>query len=434
MDAGDPLAEIATRNAFTASGDSLLRFRDGEYEVGTTLGMSHVAGDAAAIAQLQRSSARYFQRPDVDYVRYDPTRTSLTGLKGGFSAERVEGRHWLWQVMGDFVSPSFEVNDLGRLSRADTISASAQLEYRETQPGPLFRSYSLRVEQERAWNFGGLLQSSELQGEAEVTWPNFWDTELSFGFDQAAYDSTLTRGGPAMGTPAGWSTGLRVSNSGASSTRLNGRVEYQRNEDGGSSYEINGGVTLRPTPRWQLSLEPGYERELDDQQYVSAFDQGPAATFGRRYVFAFVDRTTISTEIRLNYTFKPDVNLEFYGEPFAASGRYYDFGELTAAGSRDRHVYSGSEVQLLPDGSRVIDAGTNRFTLRNRDFNVLSFRSNLVLRWEWRPGSIFYVVWQQNREEEEARAGGVGIRDLFGSFGTAGNNVLAVKTSFWLGR
>ena len=35
------------------------------------------------------------------------------------------------------------------------------------------------------------------------------------------------------------------------------------------------------------------------------------------------------------------------------------------------------------------------------DFNVRSFRSNLVLRWEWRPGSIFYMVWQQDREADE---------------------------------
>jgi hypothetical protein len=154
--------------------------------------------------------------------------------------------------------------------------------------------------------------------------------------------------------------------------------------------------------------------------------------FGRRYIFSFVDRSTISSGIRLNYAFKPDVNLEFYGEPFAASGRYYDFGELAAPGSRIRLPLArvGGDAE---SPSIVLSDGASRLTTRNRDFNVLSFRSNLVLRWEWRPGSTLYMVWQQDREESEIRQARVGLRDVFGSFGATGNNVLAVKTTFWLG-
>jgi hypothetical protein len=149
-------------------------------------------------------------------------------------------------------------------------------------------------------------------------------------------------------------------------------------------------------------------------------------------VFAFVDRSTLSSEMRLNYAFKPDVNLEFYAEPFAASGRYYDFGQLLAAGSRTRRPLD----LLIADESApalLLSDGGSAFSVRNRNFNVLSFRSSLVLRWEWRPGSTFYLVWQQDREESELRSSRVGVRDVFGSFGAAGHNLLAVKTTFWLG-
>ena len=122
--AGDPLASLLTRNAFSASGDSLLRFKGGEYEIGMNMGLSHVAGGAPAIARIQGSSARYFQRPDARHVTYDPSRTSMTGVKGGVTAERRSGRHWLWQAATGFVSPEFEINDVGRLSTADEISAS----------------------------------------------------------------------------------------------------------------------------------------------------------------------------------------------------------------------------------------------------------------------------------------------------------------------
>jgi hypothetical protein len=146
-----------------------------------------------------------------------------------------------------------------------------------------------------------------------------------------------------------------------------------------------------------------------------------------------VDRHTLSSEVRLNYAFKPDVNLEFYGEPFAASGRYYDFGQLQAPGSRARLPLARIGEGDASAPNIVLTDGAGRFTLRNRDFNVLSFRSNLVLRWEWRPGSTMYLVWQQDREESEIRPTRVGLGDVFGSFGAAGHNVLAVKTTFWFG-
>jgi hypothetical protein len=223
-----------------------------------------------------------------------------------------------------------------------------------------------------------------------------------------------------------------VRNSSASRTRANTRIEYEENEDGGSAFQTSVDLTLRPTARWQLTFSPSYEREITDQQFVAAFEQGRPEMFGRRYIFSFVDRSTISSGVRLNYAFKPDVNLEFYGEPFAASGRYYDFGELAAPGSRIRLPLArvGGDAE---SPSIVLSDGASRLTTRNRDFNVLSFRSNLVLRWEWRPGSTLYMVWQQDREESEIRQARVGLRDVFGSFGATGNNVLAVKTTFWLG-
>jgi hypothetical protein len=192
---------------------------------------------------------------------------------------------------------------------------------------------------------------------------------------------------------------------------------------------------LRPTPRWQLSIGPGYEKRVDDQQYVATLDGGRAETFGQRYVFAFIDRSTISAQIRLNFTFKPDLNLEFYGEPFAASGRYYRFGELAVPGGRARRIYGtdGTDAVVESDGSLAVTDGGSSFIIENQDFNVLSFRSNLVLRWEWRLGSTLYVVWQQDRRGSGAPGERVGPDDLFRSFGSTGDNIFAIKTTFWFG-
>ena len=148
-------------------------------------------------------------------------------------------------------------------------------------------------------------------------------------------------------------------------------------------------------------------------------------------MFAFVDRNTLSAQIRLNYAFTPDLTLELYAEPFAASGRFHDFGELPAARSRELRTYGTDGTTITPgtDGYTVTADGQT-FTLPDRDFNVLSFRSNLVLRWEWLRGSTLYLVWQQDRSGIADRD--VGLRSLFDTFDADGQNFVALKMTYWL--
>jgi hypothetical protein len=189
-----------------------------------------------------------------------------------------------------------------------------------------------------------------------------------------------------------------------------------------------------PGARWQFSISPSYVRQTDPQQYISTLAGGPAETYGQRYIFAYVDRSTWSTPLRLGFTLKPDMNIDVYAEPFAASGRFFDYGELTAARSQLRRLYGtdGTTITVLQDGSRNVTDGATAFTLRNSDFNVRSFRSNIVLRWEYRPGSTLFVVWQQDRRASEAIGDRIGIGDMFRSLSAPGSNFFAVKLSFWL--
>jgi hypothetical protein len=138
--------------------------------------------------------------------------------------------------------------------------------------------------------------------------------------------------------------------------------------------------------------------------------------------------------LRLTYNFTPDVSLELYAEPFAASGRFFDFGELSAARSGDIRVYGtrGSTIVRRDGGSYLVADGDQSFTLSNRDFNVRSFRSNVVVRWEWRLGSTLYFVWQQNRSLSQTYAGLVNAASLWESVTAKGDNVLALKVSYWL--
>ena len=223
-------------------------------------------------------------------------------------------------------------------------------------------------------------------------------------------------------------------NNSAARTRWSTDITYGRGEDGDLNFSLEAEVAVRPQPRWELSVNTEYTRELTTQQYVSVQDRNGPATFGRRYVFAHVDRGEIVMQTRLNYTFKPDLTVEVYAEPFAANGRFFNYGELATPRTREvrRYGSDGTTIETLDDGVLRVTDGEELFELANRDFKVLSFRSNVVLRWEWRPGSTLFVVWQQDRSEEQQVGSRVNAGDLFGSLTAPGINVLLIKASFWL--
>jgi hypothetical protein len=271
------------------------------------------------------------------------------------------------------------------------------------------------------------------RGEVSLTFLNFWNLSVETGPDFRVLDSRLTRGGPLMEAPAGWTTELSLRNRPAAQSGWNINLTRTVDEDGGRNHNFRSVLSFRPAPRWQLSVTPTYIRQRESQQYVTTLAGGLPVTYGQRYIFSYIDRSTVSTQFRMGFTLKPDVNIDLYAEPFAASGKYYDFGELTAPRVRQRRLYGtgGTTVTLQPDGSRTITDGSSTFALRNLDFNVRSFRSNVVLRREYRPGSTLYLVWQQNRHMTEPLGDRASAADMFRSFTAPGSNYFVVKMSFW---
>ena len=434
MAPGDPLASLLTRNAVGIAGNTTLRFKRGEYELRTQGGGSLINGEAKAIERVQRSSAHYAQRPDRDYSVLDPTLTSLKGWTVQAAFDRLNGRHWLWGMNTKIDSENFETNDFGNLNGADGLLINGNIRYRETRPGKVFRSYQIGFNVSNDSTLRFLRQTGDIRPNVNVTWANFWTTSFDVRRILPQQNITQTRGGPIMARSGGWGSSINFGNPSTAQTRLSGHVSITELEDGGSTYRASTTVSFRPGPRWQFSLNPFYERLTDAAQYVSTLSGGRPATYDSRYIFSSIDRSTVSMEFRLGLTLKPDMNLDVYAEPFAASGRYYKHGELLAPRTDERITYGdyGTILQVNPDGSREVRIGDTSFVLRNRDFNTLSFRSNVVLRWEWRPGSTLYAVWQQDRAGSEPIGARVGLNDMFRSLTATGRNVFVIKTSFWL--
>jgi hypothetical protein len=431
----DALAALLPTRAMTGGADLNLRLRGGAYVVGAYVGGSTVAGDSLAILRLQRSSARYYQRPDAGYVAVDPSRRRLSGLAAGVSAGRVSGAHWLWSVSSDLRTPGFELNDAGRLGSADELYSAASLRYRETKPGPLFRAYSVRGTYEEQRNLGGIRNFSALRTDLSFTYRNFWTSTHTAWVDLPALSDDLTRGGPLVGVGAGWVTINQVSNAASARTRWSARLYYGQNEHGDPTYRTSGSVTVRPSQRWQLSVVPNYVRFGIARQFIGTRAGGPAATYGTRYVMARLDLRELRLGLRASVALTPDLSLEAFAEPYAASARHDAHGELPAARSRDLRRYGtdGTTITRRADGAYAVQDGPASFTLPNRDFYTRSVRGSMVLRYEWRRGSTFFLVWQQNRARNDAAFRALGPASLGDALETPGLNVLAFKYTHWIG-
>jgi hypothetical protein len=442
LSAGDALSSLLTRSAYSGGADMVLRLRGGDYSIRSYLGFSNVRGETGAISLLQRSSARYFQRPDAKSYHFDPTRTAMNGFTWFTGFDKNSGKHWLGGAYAGAESPGLELNDIGRLGTGDGRIGGGYVVFRETQPGKRLQRYSLSGGVDGEQNFDGDTQYLQYTFQGSSTFKNFWVLNTTAAHSTRAQDERLTRGGPSMGYGFFNYGVISLGNSFASKTRWQGRVYYGKDEFGAPTNRISGLFSIQPGPQWQLSVEPNYLRAVNSRQYVTTIPGGGARTYGNRYVFAFIDQTTFFTDIRLNYTLNPDLTLEMFVQPFAASGRYYDFGELVAARSRDLRHYGqkGTTVVQQADRSYLVtdtealgaDGNPSTFKLPFRDFNVRSALSNMVLRWEYRPGSTFFFVWQQSRQGSEPNGELVRLGDLFGGYSNIGTNFFAIKANFWI--
>ncbi len=449
--ADSPLRSVLRTQAYSGAADWKLRFAGGKYSITGDVGFSHIRGDTSVIRQAQESSARYYQRPDAGYVSVDPTKTALSGYRFGLTGRKRSGKHWLYGSGFNVESKGFELNDAGILNSADDVGAWNWIGYRETNPGKIFRSYSVFFNVNQSWNTNYQRQFSSVNINGNVSWNNFWRSWFGFERSFRFKSDSRTRGGPLMGFESGWNMWWGFSNSFASETRYGLDGNYSIDELGGFSYRVSGNLSTRIGPSLELRISPSYRREDQPRQYVTTLTgvettgggvldhtAAGAATFGTQYIFSRIARDQLSMQIRANYFFTPDLSLELYAEPFVANGRYYQHGQLRAPGAVELETVAadGSTITSNDDGTFTItsaDGTVSTVNYASQNFSFLSFRSNLVLRWEFIPGSTLFAVWQRNLSDSGNNPGQrIRPGELFDTFGGDGSDFFALKISYWI--
>jgi hypothetical protein len=440
-DLEDPaLSELLRASAYSGGIDFFHEWSNRAWSLQGQIAGSRVAGTAEVMENLQRSSARYYQRPDASHLELDPAATSLSGYTANLELHRQAGVHWRGNVLLSASSPGFEVNDLGYQRNADRREVEARIQYQETRPGDVFRRYDLSVQPRASWNFNGDRLSTNVSSRLSLTFLNYWSTNLSYQHGLATLDDRLTRGGPLAQSPATGQLTLMVS---SDFTRdYSGMLTLRRewDEAGSLQHGFGGRISLKPTSTMDFSLGPRLSFSRSAAQYVTTISDPYATdTYGARYIFAGLRQTTLSLDTRMNLTFTPDLTLEIFAQPFMASGDYGTPMELAAPRTFhfNRYGIDAGTVHYDEDGYAQVDPDgpgpAQAFTISNRDFNRVSLRGTAVLRWEWSPGSQLFLVWQQSRSDRHYHGDFDFRREADSMFRSRAQNIFMVKATYWLG-
>jgi hypothetical protein len=408
---------------------------------------TYVTGDSLAILGTQRASRRYFQRPDAAHVEVDPSAESLSGYYLMGYAGKQAGNFTMRNGVG-FISPGLETNDIGFHNNADRILLDTHYQWSEREPGRFLRSWSVAGSPDAVWNFAGDRTFANFNGMINLELLNYWRGSVRLQWDPYTSDDRLTRGGPMARGPRRFDARVNVNSDGRRAMTVGANVGWGHDTEGSWSRNVGANINVRLNETVQFRIGPSYSWNHADVQYITRVADALAEdTYGARYVFAPLDRTQLSFESNLNVTVSPTMSLQVYLEPFISVGDYGALKEFAAPNTYEFDEY-GTEIGTVTrdeEGAYLVDpdgAGpADDFRVSDRDFSFRSLIGNAVFRWEWRPGSTVFLVWQQRRlnsvigqvETDGAWVGDFDFsRDTDDMFSVKPDNILMIKVNYWL--
>jgi uncharacterized protein DUF5916/cellulose/xylan binding protein with CBM9 domain len=412
---------LLRHDATVAALDARHRFSHNTYEVSASLDYSRVAGTPTAIRYTQESSVHYYQRPDAG-LPYDTTRTSLTGDAEEFHFGKVGGKHTGWETSYLRRSPGFEINDLGFLRRADQQSWNNWFGLHFNTPTKMYQRANWNFNWWQYWSARGLPQERAFNTNSHIQLQNRWWVHVGGTIGQlgTTYCDRCMRGGPALRVDrylAPW-----FGFEGDDRHRLAPMLffNYWRG-DGGRSHSLNsnGMLMIRASSRFQPSLGFDYTVNHDDSQWYGNF--ADTLTPGLiHYTVATLAQKTLGLTARMDYTVSPTLTVQVYAQPFVSKGTYTTVREL-------------ADPRAATYGGRYQPYGDTAVTNNPGGFNYKQFNSNVVVRWEYRPGSTLFVVWTQGRQRGLGAEGGRSFSgDMRDLFDLHPDNTFLVKASYWI--
>ncbi len=422
------------RSAMTGGIDLRHQWSDKAYLADLRLAFSRIDGHKDAISELQTASARYFQRPDARHLNFDPERTTLSGNGGTFNIGKVGGK---FQYLSGTIwrSPGFELNDAGYLRKADQIMNFIWVGYNDQDKKGILNRFRTNFNYWNVWDYSGDKLSSGGNVNSNLQFINFWGVFGGFNREAAGISTTALRGGPALQVDGTWNYWYGLYSDQRKSVNFELEAFSSVSDDGYSqndNYELS--LNFKPGSRLGISLDPFYSKNRDNLQYVDETEYLGQS----RYLFARLKQETIGFVLRLNYSYTPELSVQYYGQPFISSGGYSLYKRITnpkAEKLSDR--FTGIDQTLSYDADEELynvdenEDGMDDYSFGRPDFDFMQFRSNLVVRWEYLPGSLIYLVWSQGRNEFENNGRLRFNKNITSLFDTHPENIFLIKFNYW---
>ena len=439
-DISDPIFESLSRSAYSGGIDFTQRFNDNAYSIDGIFSFAHIEGEPAAMLAVQRSSGHYFQRPDQDHLALDSSATSMSGTLGMLSFAETEG-NWTFNAYAGYSSPGIEINDIGYQRTADRRVAGGGMSRRWLRPSRTFRSFRIGTSGSSSWNHGGVNLSRTLRANLNAEFHNHWRVSVSGGYALRGLSDRETRGGPLIEEPEGWNASLSIHTDTRRPLSLHPGISVVKNVAGGWLIGVRPGITVRSSGALRIRFQPAFTRLFASAQYVTqAVDPHATATFGGRYVFGTLDQSNLDLTTRVDVALTPDLTLQLYAQPLVASGDYVHLMEFATP-----RTYEFIEYGQDGNSSLSYDSDANTYTadsdgagpgepltFRNPDFSIRSLRTNMVLRWEYLPGSTLFLAWSHSRFAHSSDPSFRVFDELKDLLSDDQQNVLMVKMTYWL--
>ncbi|MGV6830110.1 MAG: DUF5916 domain-containing protein [bacterium] len=409
------------KSAYSGGIDFKHNWKDRKYYVEGNLNMSVVNGTPEAIERTQRSLTHLFQRVDAGHVAVDTTLTSLTGTAGRFEIGRGGGGNWRYNIGGHWKSPELELNDIGFLRQADVITQYANIRRLFNQSTSWYRQANIGVNQFSTYDFEGNYNRIQYELNAYVNWKNNWWSEVGYGHKPRIFTNTFLRGGPRWRFSDENFVFLFSGTDGRKKFSMHAGYVYSGAKENNFSFRR---YVLRffyqPLNSLSLSLINEFEQNPNKTQFIETA-QGTSFNGSPRYVLGEIDNESLSMTLRVNYNINPDLTIQYYGQPFIFKAKFNNFNYVNnsiAERLSDRVTWYNDNQISFQDNFYSVDEdedGTVDYGFSNPDFAFVQFRSNLVLRWEYIPGSEIFLVWSQ---------GITGLGDVNNDFGQIIDNQL----------
>ncbi|MDH4223063.1 MAG: carbohydrate binding family 9 domain-containing protein, partial [candidate division Zixibacteria bacterium] len=323
--------------------------------------------------------------------------------------EKIGGEHWRGQIVWFSFDKKINTNRLGYTKRNDIKGGSIWVQYKTQKEFWIIRN---------SWNNFNLSYDCNLDNvtldwgfnfNSSIELTNSWVVEGGFYSDLGETNADWEVPSQLLKIPVGRSAWININTD--DRKKVCGGINYNLgNYWDGLSSSVYLWLTIKPRSNLEVTLEPDWNHMWDISRFVGyAQDESDSSSL---YIFGKQEVNRAGLGLHGTYTFSKNLSIQAYTQFFFAKGEYTDLSRFTPM------------YQFSPLGD------TAGFSLVHGDFHRREFASNLILRWEYRPGSTLYLVWTQGRYNYDR--GEFHLRKDFSHlFSTIPYNTFLIKANYW---